>query len=80
MWFQWHHKWHCMCINDITSAELHIKGAMEIFDTQQHFRPDNLTAYVQDASQVIRHSLSHFKIKVNHCLGQNSIVHKGIVN
>ena len=37
---------------------------MGIFlDTQQHFRPDSLAAYVTTASQVIKHSLSHFKLK-----------------
>ena len=41
-----------------------IKGATEIFlDTQQHFRPDSLTAYVTIASQVIKHSVSHFELK-----------------
>ena len=38
-----------------------IKAAMGIFpDTQQHLKPDSLTAYVTLASQVIKHSLTHF--------------------
>ena len=42
-----------MCINDVTSMKFLIKGGAEIFlDTQQHFRPDSLTAYVMIASQV----------------------------
>ena len=41
-----------------------IKGAMGIFlNTQQHSRPGSLAAYVTFASQVIKHSVSHFKLK-----------------
>ena len=55
---------HHACVNDINSMKFLIKGVTGIFlDTQQHFRPDSLTAYVTIASQVIRHSLSHFKSK-----------------
>ena len=64
MWLKWCHKWCCAYRNDITSMKFLIKGAMGIFlDTQQHFRPDSLAAYVIIASQVIRHSLSHFKLQ-----------------
>ena len=51
-------------VNDVTSAKFIIKGAMGIFlDTQQCFRPDSLTAYVTIAFQVIKHFVSHFKLK-----------------
>ena len=50
--------------NAVTSGKFLIKGAAEIFlDTQQHFRPDSLAAYVTAASQVIKHSVSHFELK-----------------
>ena len=53
-----------MHANDVTSTKFLMKGATEtFFDTQQHFRPDSFAAYVTIASQVIKHSVSHFKLK-----------------
>ena len=53
-----------MQVNDIILIKYLIKGATEILlGTQQPYRPDSLTAYVTIASQVIKHSVSHFNLE-----------------